>query len=180
MYNADTRQYRADVLESVEFVGDVLEGKLESPLPEVASFLTDTIQSTKGWFRKPLTEDWLATRLRLAIPTETIPADFSGQIRWVLEALFITPDSFTYIYKVVEYLPNEVIDLFLPEVPVLVEAAEAESPTEIRRKHKARVLAARNRAARALFRAERMTQEYSAAYGDHTDWEDEDDASGDE
>ena len=39
---------------------------------------------------------------------------------------------------------------------------------------KKKVMRAREKAARALFQAERLTQEYCAVYGEDTDWEEED------
>jgi hypothetical protein len=63
------------------------------------------------------------------------------------------------------------------EIPMGAEEEEGEvigiGPTR-QQLDKQKVMRVREKAARALFHAERLTQEYCTAYGEDTDWEEED------
>ena len=129
----------------------------------VASLLKPIIEGTAGWFSKPLTPDWLKSRIRLDVPTGDIPTDFEGIVEYEAKQLLISKEEFVFICKVREMKKAE---------KVVIEFQEEELPV----RHvlqKSDVLKARARAARALFKAEALTQEYIRIHGGDTDWEDE-------
>jgi len=130
----------------------------------VVTSITPIIEGTTGWFTKPLTTDWLKGRIRLNIPTGDVPSDFEGTIIYEATGLVISKEEFTIIFKIVEMKQAE---------KVVIQFQEEELPA----KHviqKSDVLKARARAAKALFIAERLTQEYIRLRGgEDTDWEDE-------
>lgn len=153
-------------------------GKWDLPLESHLSktreqMISALLTETTGWFSKPLTKEWLLSRLHYTIPTSDIPSDFQGICRWTLGKLHISKESFVCEFVLAEKLPIEVplIDLENDE------AAEnsTSSPTSPTGKEKKRaVLLARRRAAMALLKAERMMQAYAEEFGENTDWEDED------
>jgi hypothetical protein len=131
------------------------------------TFLDSIIQQTKGWFRKPLTKEWLSTRVVFHIPTETIPEDFEGSCIWELKQLVISKEKFEFTFTLEEMKADE---------SVMISFDEPETDTRARRsEHKNKVLKLRAKAARTLFQAERATQEYCKIYGEDTDWEISDD-----
>jgi hypothetical protein len=145
------------------------------------SLLNPIIQGTKGWFTKPLSEDWLSTRISFDIPTSTIPTDFEGVVEYRATKLVISKDMFLFTCSVTEMKAAERVMIDFKEEPVIEEKsdiplAEATAvgigPTR-RILQKEIVMKARAKAARALFKAERLTQEYSQLYGEETDWENE-------
>jgi hypothetical protein len=121
------------------------------------------LQETTGWFSKPLTKEWLRSRLRYTIPTSDVSPDFEGICRWTLKRLHISKESF-----VCEFVLSEKLSAEIP----LIELQEDKETS--REEKKANVLRARRRAAMALLKAERMMQSYAQEFGEDTDWEDED------
>lgn len=157
------------------------------------------IHVTQGWFSKPLTEDFLSGKIRYDIPTADIPPTFEGSVEWQAKKLVISKESFLFICSIVAQVEDEKLSLDFPddeqqqqqqqkqdqEEPALDEGipmgAEQEGgqvigigPTR-QQLDKKKVMRAREKAARALFHAERLTQEYCTVYGEDTDWEEEED-----
>jgi hypothetical protein len=143
------------------------------------------VRETKGWFTKPLTEEWLSNRIHHEVPTVEKAADWEGTLGWTLKELIITKEKFTFVWiidkqqekeKVVIQLEDEQEEVDEEELPLAAVDPMSIGPTRrILQKHA--VMKARARAARALFKAEALTQEYVRQYGEDTDWEDEDDSS---
>ncbi len=131
------------------------------------SFMESVILQTKGWFRKPLTKEWLEQRIVFHFPTETIAEDFEGSCTWEIERLLISKEKFDFFFKLVETKADE-------QLMISFEEPESSAMTR-RREQKERVLKLRTKAARALFQAEHATQEYCKIYGEDTDWETTDD-----
>ena len=132
----------------------------------VASLLQPIIAGTAGWFTKPLTSDWLNPRIRLNIPTGDITEGFEGTIIYEAYRLVISKEEFVFHCKVLEMKEAE---------KVVIEFKEETPQTARRVLQKSDVLKARARAARALFKAEALTQEYIRLRGgEDTDWENED------
>ena len=151
--------------------------------------LTQTlIDSTNGWFSKPITTQWLRSRIVIHTPLEEIPTDFDGTIEFVAKHLTLTKDEFRFHCVILKITPAEKVVIVFdePEKVEVVESSIPEASVESneplgigptrRILHKARVMKERAKAARALFRAERLTQEYIQLYSaEGTDWEDDDD-----
>ena len=156
------------------------------------------IHATQGWFSKPLTEDFLNGKIRYDIPTADIPPTFEGSVEWQAKKLVISKESFLFACAIVALVEDEKLSLDFPDDEHLQEeqqqqqqeaalveeipmgAAEEEEgevigigPTR-QQLDKKKVMRAREKAARALFQAERLTQEYCTVYGEDTDWEEED------
>ena len=136
------------------------------------SFTDMIIQQTKGWFQKPLTKEWLQTRITFHIPTQEIPEEFEGQCIWDLKSLRISKEKFDFIFGLVEMKEAEkvMISFEEPEPEVIKQPSEKQQMTR-RFEDKQKVLKMRSKAARALFVAERATQMYCQLYGEDTDWE---------
>ena len=131
------------------------------------------LTETTGWFSKPLTKDWLLSRLRYTIPTSDIPAEFEGLCRWTLAKLHISKESFLCEFVLAEKVAAELPLIHLQEDEVVEETRVATSPT--REEKKKAVLLARRRAAMSLLRAEQMMHVYAREFGEDTDWEDDED-----
>ncbi len=152
------------------------------------------IHATQGWFSKPLTEEFLNGKIRYDIPTADIPPTFEGSVEWQAKKLVISKDSFLFACAIVSQVEDEKLSLDFPdddalqqhqqqqaaleeEIPMGAEEQGGEvigiGPTR-QQLDKKKVMRAREKAARALFQAERLTQEYCAVYGEDTDWEEED------
>jgi len=158
-------------------------------------FVDLLLQATKGWFTKPLTHEWLLPRIEFNIPTDEIPPTFEGSITWQPAAIIITKERFVCMCKMVAMHKLDKITLDFQEEEGLegregegserIEVVDipcvndSEPPVDIgptrRVLQKQSVLQARSKAARALFKAEHMTQKYIEMYGEDTDWEDEED-----
>jgi hypothetical protein len=151
------------------------------------------IHATQGWFSKPLTEDFLNGKIRYDIPTADIPPSFEGSVEWQAKKLVISKESFLFICAIVAQVEDEKLSLDFPddeheqkqlhqetsldeEIPMGAEEQEVIGIGPTRQQlDKKKVMRAREKAARALFHAERLTQEYCAIYGEDTDWEEEED-----
>jgi hypothetical protein len=151
------------------------------------------IHATQGWFSKPLTEEFLNGKIRYDIPTADIPPTFEGSVEWQAKKLVISKESFLFICAIVAQVEDEKLSLDFPddehvqqlqeketsldeEIPMGAEEQEVIGIGPTRQQlDKKKVMRAREKAARALFHAERLTQEYCAIYGEDTDWEEEED-----
>jgi hypothetical protein len=142
------------------------------------------IKSTQGWFSKPLTEEFLKGKIQYDIPTsvpEQVAETFEGLVEWQIQRLIISKEQFLFVCVIVNTVEDEKVSLEFPEEPEAKEPEEEIPLHEVeplgigptrRSLEKERVLSARTKAARALFHAERLTQEFYQAFGE-TDWEDE-------
>ena len=178
-YNAAEKQYLSKVEDGIRLTSEQEGGVLRPTVEEmkqaiVPSLIPSMVDSTKGWFTKPLTQEWLQTRCELELPTPDV--QFEGKVVWELQEVIITKDKFRFLFVIVEQVEAEQVVIQLEE-PVVEEeeAAPAMALDPTRRVFaKQKVLKARAKAARALFKAERLTQEYMEMFGEDTDWEDED------
>jgi hypothetical protein len=146
-------------------------GKFNPPIDVEAGKNRDKMISfllaeTTGWFSKPLTKEWLTSRLRYTIPTSDIPSEFEGICRWSIAKVNISKESFVCEFVLTEKVRSEIPLIDLQEDVV------SSTPREEKKKV---VMRARRRAAMALLKAERLIQSYAEEYGEDTDWEDEDD-----
>lgn len=150
------------------------------------------IHATQGWFSKPLTEEFLNGKIRYDIPTADIPPTFEGSVEWQAKKLVISKDSFLFSCAILAQVEDEKLSLDFPDDEHLQQQQEAALDEEIpmgaeeeggevigigptrQQLDKKKVIRAREKAARALFHAERLTQEYCSVYGEDTDWEEED------
>lgn len=174
-YDSVEKQYCSGVKDGVRFESE-LEDSSFSPSIE---FLQSTILSqttantildlTKSWFTKPLTLDWLLPRLTCDLPLPTQSGDF--KCTWTLTKLFILKEKFILSFELLT-IPIEKIQISFPEPPPPSPSPSQSDETTRRTQQKALVQAARLRAAKALFKAERLTQAFVQSYGE-TDWEDE-------
>lgn len=154
----------------------------------IQSLLQPLIDGTKGWFTKPLTKEWLQPRISFDTPTSEIPADFEGTADYQASKLVISKEAFVFECSIIELKPVEKVMIdFKEEVAEAAEEETVEAVQEIplvestplgigptrRILQKEVVMKARAKAARALFKAERLTLEYSQLYGEDTDWENE-------
>ncbi len=198
-YDGKLKIYVSDIAEGLRYETHREEGLLNPTLEMLQSqSQTELIQiildSTKTWFSKPITEDWLKTRIQhhVEMPAE-IEGDFEGIVRWQLSKLSISKETFAFSWKFVEKVADEKINFDRPETPTpqqqdqaslqeisdipAEQGAEGEvvgvGPTR-RVLMKREVVAARNRAARLLYKAEILTQKYCEVYGEDTDWENDD------
>jgi len=181
IYLADKKIYKSELIDGfrceVTCEAGVLSPSLDVFLPQLKLPLTQTIvQNTKGWFSKPLTEGWLVEKIQILFPTMDLPIDFEGSLVWQAKELIISKENFVFHMELVEKkeVQKVVID-FPEEEPPKVQVRRKEPLS--REELKKLVLKERGRAARALFRAERLTQEYCELYGDETDWEESDEES---
>lgn len=144
------------------------------------------LRETKGWFSKPITDEWLSTRLHHVVSSPDIPNDWEGTVGWTVKEVKITKEKFTFYWIIDKKQEKEKVIIDIDEeekeevdeevIPMTNVDPMSIGPTRrILQKHT--VMKARARAARALFKAEAMTQEYIRQYGEDTDWEDEDDGS---
>lgn len=149
------------------------------------ALIQQTIHLTQGWFSKPLTPEYLQSRLQMHCPTENWD-DFEGQAEYKLTALTISKQAFVFMFTLLSKTPVEkhIIDLAdgeegdsISESPPLEENDNEEpltvGPTR-RRLMKMHVMRARAKAAKALYKAEQMTQAYCDAFGEDTDWDESD------
>ena len=179
-YDAKQRVYTCDVTDGFRFSvrreGGCLVKAPESCI-DSDERMNHLIKSTQGWFSKPLTEDFLKGKIRYDIPT-SIPETFEGLIEWQIERLIISKEEFLFVCGIARTVEDEKVSLEFPEeppveeeIPLHEEAPLGIGPTR-RSLEKEKVFSARAKAARALFHAERLTQDFYQAFGE-TDWEDE-------
>jgi hypothetical protein len=195
-YNPGLKLYTCELTDGFRLSFNKEEGvitQLSDSESLIQSLLQPLIDGTKGWFTKPLVKEWLQPRISFDTPTSEIPADFEGIADYQATKLIISKDSFVFQCSILELKPVEKVIIDFKEEAVdavgAVEAVEAfeEAKEEIplvestplgigptrRILQKEVVMKARAKAARALFKAERLTLEYSQLYGEDTDWENE-------
>ena len=140
------------------------------------------IDSTIGWFSKSLTAEWLRPRILIHMSKEDIASDFDGTAEFVAKELILSKEEFRFRCLLDKLIPAEkvVIAFDEPEEEESIPEAKGSEPLGIgptrRILQKARVMKERAKAANALFKAERLTQEYIQTYGaETTDWEESED-----
>jgi hypothetical protein len=192
VYNAKDKVYTCDITDGFRFKTRRDEKQLATSFTQYEKdnkeLLTKTFVSlTQGWFSKPLTEEYVISRICFNIPTESIEDSFEGVLEWVCIRVIITKESFMFVYELVLKKEDEkvVIDFAEEEeevdisgIPVVSEETIGIGPTR-QYLDKKKVLSLRLKAARCLFQAERATQRYGELYGEDTDWEDEDEEDDD-
>ena len=198
LYNTKEQIYVLDIQEGIRFESVREEGIFK---PSIQSFLeskrddilTLVIESTKGWFSKPLTTDYLKTRLQFQLPTEDLN-EFEGIVQWQIKKLLISKQSFLFEFEIIDMKPTERVLIDLPDVEqdgpltlqeenniqednlpdFLDDSDEILSVGPTRRSIDKRVvMLVRAKAARALYKAEKLTQLYCETYSYDTDWEDD-------
>ena len=182
VYDSATKLYNCPVSDGVRFSVRMEEGSFVRALDSFVDkdmLIQEILKGTTGWFTKPLTQDYLSQRLQAEFPT---PPQIEGEIEFQLQGLTISKDVFLLRYAMVGTKEDEKICIELDEVTDVVEVedeipmADKEvlglGPTR-QQNVKQKVLKMRAKAARALFVAERLTQEYYQEFGEDTDWEDE-------
>lgn len=203
VYNGDKKVWTCDIKEAgdLQYASDVY-GEPSSFTKTPASFFDETLPAcvtsilsqTQGWFSKPLTEEWLIQKLTYSIPTDTIPNGFDGRVEYTPVRLHIYKEAFVVEYKLTDTKENEKVCINFhedeepkPDTKALEAKADADAngdaradadadaEEKIRHEMKQKVLQARQRAARALFKAEELMHTFVEKYGMDTDWEDEDD-----
>jgi len=188
-YNAATKIYTCELGDGfrLDLQKDKDDAVVSPPITdELVNSLTQTvISATNGWFTKDLTKEWLRSRIVVDVPTDEVPADFDGKAEFVASQLSISKEEFRFRCKLAKLTPAEKVMIAfeegeeVKEVEAIPESSEMEplgiGPTR-RILQKAQVMKQRTKAARALFRAERLTQEYIQLYSaEDTEWEDEND-----
>ena len=197
VYDAKARIYTCDITDGFRLCVRREGGAFVKEFSECIDTnqrIAHLIHATQGWFSKPLTEDFLNGKIRYDIPTADIPPTFEGSVEWQAKKLVISKDSFLFACAIVSQVEDEKLSLDFPdddalqqhqqqqaaleeEIPMGAEEQGGEvigiGPTR-QQLDKKKVMRSREKAARALFQAERLTQEYCAVYGEDTDWEEED------
>ena len=183
VYDSATKLYNCPVSDGVRFSVRREEGSFVKELDSFVDkdmLIQEILKGTTGWFTKPLTQDYLSQRLQAEFPTS--PDAFEGEIEFQLQGLTISKEVFLLRYAIVAAKEDEKICIELDnavdakevddEIPMADKEVLGLGPT---RQHlvKEKVLKMRAKAARALFIAERLTQEYYEEFGEDTDWEDE-------
>lgn len=195
-YDPKQRLYTCDVTDGFRFSVRRESGAFVKPVESCIDSderIAHLIKSTQGWFSKPLTADSLKGKIHYDIPTH-IAETFEGLVEWQIQRLIISKEQFLFVCSITQTVEDEKVSLEFPEeppeqvggTPPATGGAEEEIPFKInedvqplgigptrRRLQKEEVMSARAKAARALFNAERLTQEFYQTFGE-TDWEDED------
>ncbi len=168
-FNRTANAYTTNVTDGIILARNTREITLTPD--EEKEIIIEIVNGTKGWFSKPLTADWLQGKLQLNIPVNELEEGFSGHVQWKLERIEIRKLifilHFSLFAKEEEPKINLDLDFELPAEPT------KEVQTTRRKQQKEYVSKVREKAARLLFKAERLTQEYCQTYGEDTDWEDE-------
>jgi hypothetical protein len=191
-YDSSRKIYKSEITEGLRCEtrreNGVLTPSLDSCHQAVHQpLLHEVVDSTKTWFSKPITQEWLKSRIQHSVNMPEL-GDFEGTLVFELVSLAISKEVFLFLWNLVDKIPDQKISFDeapeqeqedLPEVTEVPVHSEGEvlgiGPTR-RKLFKEEALAARRRAARLLYKAEILTQQYCELYGDETDWE-EDDAS---
>jgi hypothetical protein len=181
VYDSSLKVYNCIITNGVRFVVRKEEGAFTQDLNTLVdvNMITDYIvKATAGWFTKPLTNDFLKDKLRCEFPTD-LSDTFEGEIEYELHSLTISKEVFLLTYKVIRTKEDEKVCIEFEEdappeenIPMAEMETLGIGPTR-QETIKQKVLKARAKAARALFIAERLTQEYYEEFGEDTDWEDE-------
>ncbi len=202
VYDSTQKLYKASIQDGFSFTSEYdLESAEWSPpldlfLPmHKEELVKEVLVATKGWFTKPLTEDWLQSRIQISLPdAELLASGFEGTAEWQLKTLLISKEKFMFLGDIMKTVKKERIELTFEEEksddledaeevdwnPPAVQQAPLELGPTRRMMQKEFVLQVRRKAAKALFNANQLTREYCDLYGDDTDWEDDDSDSGSE
>ena len=195
-YNAESRVYTCMIGNGFRLTVLKEDGVVHPDAKELTKGMMDglideIINSTKGWFSTPLTQIWLSSRIQFDF--DEIPAGFEGSVEYEANQLIISKDTFLFRFATTRKEAEKIVISFerdadvadvadvavaavaTDEIPVSNDNPLGIGPTR-RMLEKEVVRKARRKAARALFTAERLTQEYLEKYED-TDW---DSGSGDE
>ena len=191
-YDAKQRLYTCDVSDGFRFSVRRESGSfVKAPESCIDSDerISHLIKSTQGWFSKPLTDIFLKGKIHYDIPT-SVPESFEGLVEWEIQRLVISKEQFLFVCAITQVVEDEKVSLEFPEEPLYspeepLYSPEEEIPLHVeamplgigptrRNIEKDKVASARAKAARALFHAERLTQEFYQNFGE-TDWEDEED-----
>ena len=188
-YDSDKKMYVSEITEGIRFCIEYRAGQYNPTIESIQQneniqkvIIPAILEQTKGWFTKALQKEWLSPRLSITIPTNEIPETFEGTITIETKVLMITKDKFTVVYQIIDKKASEKIELDIVEKEVLEEATISsnsgeQEPLQVgptrRMLHKEFVMSLRNKAAKALYRAEQETQRYCELYGEDTDWEDD-------
>ena len=177
-YDAKERVYTCEVSDGFRFSVRRESGSfIKDPESCIDSDerISHLIKSTEGWFLKPLTEMSLRGKIRYDIPT-SVPAYFEGLVEWQIQQLIISKEQFLFIFTITQTVEDAKMTLEFPEpedeIPLHIESPPICIGPTRRNIEKEKVLSVRTKAARALFHAERLTQEFYQNFGE-TDWEDE-------
>jgi hypothetical protein len=200
VYDASTRIYTCNITDGFRFCVRRESGVFVKDFAECIDTnerISHILKATQGWFSKPLTEEFLKGKIQYDIPTSSIPELFEGSVEWEAKRLVISKEAFMFRCDIIAMQEDEKVCLDFPsEAGEAGEAGEGaataedtiplDNRTEViaigptrRKLQKDEVKRARAKAARALFHAERLIQEYYNSYGDATDWEDEDEDEND-
>jgi len=179
VYDSATKLYNCTVSDGVRFAIRIEDGKYVKDLDSCVDkdlLIENILKGTTGWFTKPLTQDYLSQRLNMEFPT---PPQIEGEIEFQLQGLTISKEVFLLRYAIIGSKEDEKICIELDEakevedeIPMANKEVLGLGPTR-QQIVKEKVLKMRAKAARALFVAERLTQEYYQEFGEDTDWEDE-------
>ena len=181
IYDAGSKVYTCEVSSGLRFdlqVGEVEIDPLQKAGEHTEALFGILVEGTKGWFTKPLTLEYLKTKLKHHTESPDVDQGWEGVLGWEVKGLVISKESFLIKWALTTKVPKEkvVIDLeddvkSVHESDLSLTTADplAIGPTR-RILQKKAVLNFRARAARALFKAEHLTQEYCKLYGE-TDWE---------
>lgn len=198
--DANSLSYTSDVYGEPSVFSKTPQSFFEETLPTSVTYI---FNQTQGWFSKPLTEEWLIEKLTYSIPTELVQKGFDGSVVYTPVRLHISKDSFVIEFTLTDTKENEKVCIeFHEEVPIVLSSESSVPsvpsvpstrtsvpaiptntsvflPTDtssegIRHEMKKKVLHARERAARALFKAEELMHSYVEIYGTDTEWEDRD------
>jgi len=187
-YDAANKLYSCAITNGFRWTVSKEDGAFKEDLEAMrresaAGLVPVIIKATKGWFSKPLTEEWLASRIVFNVPTSELAADFEGSAEYEATGLIISKEQFLFECPAVKITPAApvVIEFQEDEPPVVELSSIPETSSDLigigptrRALAKEAAMIARKKAARALFTAEHLTHEYAKLYGD-TDWEDESD-----
>lgn len=191
-YNSDSKVYVCKITDGFRFSTRYEEGVFVTSDPNTIidkDALIDTIlKATKGWFSKPLTPEFLKGKIQYTIPTSVCPEGlepFEGSVDLQMDELVISKETFLFTFVITDTKEDEKVCIVFPEdeplslpplpplepeVLPLPPQKEVQPPKKLL---KQRVMELRTKAARALFHAERVTQEYCNQFGEDTEWEDE-------
>jgi hypothetical protein len=183
-YSTTDQAYYVTIEEGIRFNLEREGGEWKQSLEtlfykQVDVIIQQTIQLTQGWFSKPLSPEYLKPRLQVQCPTHTWD-NFEGTATYEMSSLTISKQAFLFSFRLLSSKPVEtLIELEEPEEEVEVPLDNDAEPLSVgptrRRLAKMHVMHTRAKAAKALYKAEQLTQAYCDAYGDDTDWDDEED-----
>ena len=181
-YNSESKVYVCKIADGFRFSIRYEDGAFVSDpntIIDKDTVIDTVLNATKGWFSKPLTPEFLKGKIQYTIPTSMQGVEgtvFEGTVTFAMDELVISKETFLFKFVITDTKEDEkVCIVFEDEAPPLPEEVlhPEEKPVNVRKLQKQRVMDLRTKAARALFHAERLTQEYYNQFGEDTEWEDE-------